>query len=298
MASISGRVNEANKFLENGHKFMKTSLLKWSPDYDNAANQFQQAAMVFKGAGLHQKAIEANELAIKCYLNCQNSGFYAAKCMEQAALSSKELGDIQSVSRYYMRAIDIYRNQGQLDTAISTMERAAKAITEKMPTLAADIYIQASEACAVEDRYRQAAEYCNKAANLYLKSKNFGRAADIAKEELNCYSQAGATSNYNRIAIGIILAYLADNNIVGAHGILKSCQMDEETSVLAHGLVTGYDKKDSKLLRSTLDNSFFRNLDTEYAKVARGLLETHGQDVEEANASADGVDELEENALL
>lgn len=286
MASISGRVNEANKFLENGHKFMKTSLLKWAPDHDNAANQYQQAAMAFKGAGLHQKAIEANELAIKCYLASGTSGsFAAAKCMEQSALSSKEINDMQSVSKYYMRAIDIYRSIGQLDTAISTMERAAKALKESMPTMAADIYIQASEACVIEDRYRQAAEFCNKAANLYVKAKEYRRAANISREEINCYAQCGDTRTLNRTAMGMILLHLADKNIVGANEVLKTCQMDDEVYTLAQNLATGYDKRDARLLNCTLNNHFFKNLDTEYAKIARDLLNTYGQVVETSSAS-------------
>lgn len=277
MASISGRVNEANKLMENGHRFMKTNLLKWTPDHENAANQYTQAAMAYKGAGLHQKAIEANELAIKCYLASQNSNFHAAKCMEQAALSCKELGDIQSVSQYYMRAIDVYRSLGQLDTAISVMERAAKALTEKMPTMAADIYIQASEACVIEDRYRQAAEFCNRAATLYLKAKEYQRAANISREEINCYAQSGDTRTCNRTAIGLILIHIMDNNIVAAMDILKSCQMDDDVYGLAQNLVTGFDKRDSKLLNTTLNNSYFKNLDTEYAKIAREILTKYGQ---------------------
>lgn len=299
MASITNRMNEANKFLENGHKFMKTSLLKWTPDHENAAHQYTQAAMAFKGAGLHQKAIEANELAIKCYLSSQSSAFQAAKCMEQAALSSKETGDMPAVSKYYMRAIDVYRNLGQLDTAISTMERAAKALTEKMPTMAADIYIQASEACAIEDRYRQAAEFCNRAATLYLKVKEFQRAANISKEEINCYMQAGDTRTCNRTSIGLILIYLADKNIVGAYEILKHCQMEDDVYFLAQNLVNGYDKRDAKLLNSTLNNSFFRNLDTEYAKIAREILNTYGQIVEPPPATSGTApnDELPEADL-
>lgn len=277
MASLSDRVAEANKMLENGHKFMKTSLLKWTPDHDNAANQYQQAAMAYKGAGLHQKAIEANELAIKCYLMSQSSAFQAAKCMEQAALSSKETNDYQAVSKYYMRAIDVYRSLGQLDTAISTMERAAKALADKMPAMAAELYSQASEACAVEDRFRQAAEFCNRAANLYVKAKEYHRAATMLREEINCYSQAGDTRTFNRSVMSIILINIADNNIVGAYESLKTCRMDDDVYALAQNLVTGYDKKDAKLLNSTLDNHFFRNLDTEYAKIARELLNTHGK---------------------
>lgn len=299
MASISGRVNEANKFLENGHKFMKTSLLKWTPDHENAANQFNQAAMAFKGAGLHQKAIEANDLAIKCYMTSQNSAFQAAKCMEQAALSSKEIGDLQAVSKYYMKAIDVYRTLGQFGTAISTMERAAKILAEKMPTLAADIYIQASEACVIDDRYRQAAEFCNRAATLFLKAKEYRRAANISKEEINCYAQAGETRTSTRTAVGLILIYLADKNIVGANEILKGYQMDDEVYCLAQSLITGYDKKDAKLLNSTLNNSFFRNLDTEYAKIARELLNQYGQVVETpSNAGASRTNQPPEDAEI
>lgn len=305
MSSLSSRVAEANKLLENGHKFMKTGLLKWSPDHDNAANQYQQAAMAFRGAGVHQKAIEAFELAIKCYLANQNSAFQAAKCMEQAALSSKEIGDFQSVSKYYMRAIDVYRNLGQLDTAVSTMERAAKALTEKMPTMAADLYIQASEACVIEDRHRQAAEFCNRAATLYLKAKEYQRAANISREEINCYAQAGDTRTCNRTAIGLILIHLADKNIVGANEVLKTCQMDDDICQLAHNLVTGFDKRDPKLLNPTLNNPFFKNLDTEYAKIARDILNEYGKIVEPTRpANLDNQDlesdipDQDENCLL
>uniref|UniRef100_A0A6G1SHM1 Gamma-soluble NSF attachment protein n=1 Tax=Aceria tosichella TaxID=561515 RepID=A0A6G1SHM1_9ACAR len=306
MASISTRVDEANKFLESGHRFMKTSLLKWSPDYDNAANQYVQAAMAFKGAGLHQKAIEANELAIKSYLATQHSAFQAAKCMEQAALSAKELGNHQSVAQYYRRAIDLYKTLGQLDTAISVTERAAKALASHLPTMAADLYIQASEAAVIEDRYRQAAEYCNKAAVLYIRAKEYRRAANIATEEINCYVQANDTRTSNRTAIGLILIHLADNNIVGATEALKRCQMDDEVYHLAHNLVTGFDKKDAKLLNPTLNNSYFRNLDTEFAKIARDILNEHGKVVEttsnDPNSAsqdpADNIPDVDENALL
>lgn len=299
MASISSRVDEANKFLEQGHKFMKTGLLKWAPDHDNAANQYVQAAMAFKSAGLHQKAIEANELAIKSYLATQHA-YQAAKCMEQAAVSSKELGDYQSVSTYYNRAVNIYRTQGQPDTAISVLERSAKALADKMPTLAADLYIQASETSVVEDRYRQAAEYCNKAAVLYIKAKEFKRAANIAREEINCYAQAGDTRTCNRTAIGVILIHLADNNIVAATDALKRCQMDDEVVHIAQNLVTGFDKKDAKLLNATLNNSFFRNLDTEFAKLARELLNEYGklEPGKESDNLGDNIPDADETALL
>lgn len=287
MASISGRVNEANKFLENGHKYMRTGLLKWTPDHDNAANQYQQAAIAFKGAGLHQKAVEAYDLTIKCYLASQGSAFQAAKCMEQAALCCKETGDFQSVSNYYNRAIDVYKTLGELDTAISVMDRAAKALTEKMPTMAADIYIQASETSVLQDRYRQAAEFCNKAAILYIKTKNYQKAANIAIEEINCYNQVNDSHTCNRTAIGLILIYLIDNNNIGARGIIKSCRLDEGTYQLAQNLIEGFEKKDAKCVNTTLNNSFFKHLDTEYAKLARELLNTRGQIPQEAEGTSE-----------
>lgn len=255
---------------------MKTGLLRWTPDHDSAANQYVQAALAFESAGLHQKAIEANELAIKCYLANQHTAFQAAKCMGHAALMSKALGDYQAVAKYFNRAADIYRSIGQLDTAISVLEKSAKALAENMPTLAADLYIQASETAVVEDRYRQAAEYCNKAAILYIKAKEFKRAANIAREEINCYAQAGDTRTCNRTAIGLILIHLADDNIVGAMEAFKNCQMDDEVYHMANNLITGFDKRDAKLLNSTLNNSYFCNLDTEFAKLAREMLRQHG----------------------
>lgn len=303
MASITNRVNEANKFLENGHKHMKTSLLKWTPDYDNAAHQFTQAAMAFKGAGLNQKAIEANDLAIKCYQSSQGSSFQAAKCMEQAALSYKELGDFKMVANYYMRAIDTYRTSGQPDTAISVMDRAAKALADNTPTLAADIYVQASETCAIEDRYRQAAEYCHKAAFLFVRVKNYQRAAHMLREEYNCYSNAGDTRHNSTITICLVLVHLANKDIVGASSVLKTHEADTETYQIAQNLIKGYDKRDSALLNSTVKHSIFINLDNEYAKIARDLQNMFGPVKTDSaqTSSGDGdsnIPEVAEDDLL
>lgn len=296
MASISIRVNEANKLMENGHKHMKTSLLKWSPDYYNAADQFSQAGLAYKGAGLHQKAIEANNLAIKCFKSTQTP-FQAAKCMEQVALSYKELGDYKMVSQFYMQAIDVYRTSGQSDTAILVMDRAAKALVDNIPTLAADIYVQASEACAIEDRYRQAAEYCHKAAYLYVKEKDYQRAAHMLKEESNCYSSAGDPRHNDPIAVCLILVYLADKDIVNATSALKVHQIDGDAYQLCQNLVKGFDKRDASLLSNTLKNPIIINLDNEYVKLARELQNMFGpvkttEDAQDSTTSQAGDDDL------
>lgn len=271
MASITNRVDEANKYMENGHKHMKTGLLKWTPDHENAAVEFAKAAKTFKEAGIHQKAIEANELAAKCHSASSYTIFQAAKCLEQAALSFKELGNYQKVSEYYMRAIDIYRDRCQQDTAITVMDRAAKTLTDKSPTLAAEMYVQASEVCAVEDRYRQAAEYCNRAAFLFVKTKNYSRAAHMLKEEYNCYTSAGDTRHQDRIITHLILVYLADKDIVAATSALKSLMISDETYQCCEQLVRGVDKRDASLIQSVLKQTIFANLDNEYAKIARNL---------------------------
>lgn len=298
MASISIRVDEANKFLQNGHKFLKTSLLKWQPDHDNAANQFIQAAMAFKGAGLHQRAIEANDLAIKSYLATGTSDFQAAKCLEQCALSYKELGNFKKVSEYYLKAIDIYKNSGQLDTAISVMERAAKVLKSELPMMAAELYIQASEACAIEDRYRQAAEFCSNAALLYVKAKEYQRAANIAREEINCHLQAGS-SLQSQAVVCLILIHLANKNIVGANDVIKSCQMDDDAYSKAVNLVAAFDKMDAEAIYQILGHSYFKYLDTEYAKLARELQTTHGAQKVETGVLCDEEKAInDEQALL
>lgn len=258
--------------MQNGRKFLKTNLFKWTADYDNAANQFNQAAMAFKGAGMHKQAVEANELAIDAYLKNESSAFQAAKCMEQAALSFKELGDFKSVSIYYNRAIDIYRQTGNTDTAISTLDRAAKSMVEAMPFMAADLFIQASEACVLEDRHRQAAEYCSKAAVLFIKMKDYHKAVIIGREEINCCIQAGDTRTCSRVAICLILVHLANKNPVGAHELIRSCQLDDDTLQLAEQLVSSFEKSDYQTMGKVLNNSYFMNLDTEYAKLSRQLF--------------------------
>lgn len=276
MASITTRTEAANKYMANGHKFLKTSMLKWKPDHDNAANQFVQAAMCFRGAGLHQKAIEANELAIESYIACGSNGFQAAKCLEQCALSCKELGDFKRLSRYYLRAVDLYKESGFLDSAITVAERAAKILKNEQPTMAAEFYTQASEFCAIEDRYRQAAEFCTNATLLYVKVKDFDRAASIGREKLNCLLDS-QDAGRDEAAFGMILVNIANKNIVGAREAAEMCSCDPSNYNLARNLVKAFETKDAKSIDSILNNNYFKHMDSEFARLALDLKATYGE---------------------
>ena len=62
------------------------------------------------------------------------------RCLEQAALISKELGDLDSIYTLCQRAASMYREHGIPDTAALSLERGAKIIENQLPEKALDMF--------------------------------------------------------------------------------------------------------------------------------------------------------------
>ncbi|KAK8737100.1 hypothetical protein OTU49_004801, partial [Cherax quadricarinatus] len=114
------------------HKDLKTSLLKWKPDYDLAADEYSAAATCYKTAKQYTQCRECLLKATENY-KFNRSFFSAGKCLEQAALISKELGDMESIFKLAERSACMYQEHGIPDTAALTLDKTAKIIENHLP---------------------------------------------------------------------------------------------------------------------------------------------------------------------
>ncbi|CAH2207939.1 jg5601 [Pararge aegeria aegeria] len=87
---MSAKLHEAQEHCKAADKFLKTSFLKWKPDYDSAADEYSQAAQCYRIARDLQTSKDCYFKASELYKK-NRAFFHAAKALENAIIVGKEM---------------------------------------------------------------------------------------------------------------------------------------------------------------------------------------------------------------
>ncbi|KAF2350315.1 Tetratricopeptide-like helical domain [Trinorchestia longiramus] len=176
----------------SGDVSLKTGLLKWNPDYDEAADYYNKAAVCYKAARQHVQCVQCYIKASDNYRVCR-SYFAAAKALEHACLTSKELGEFDNVAHLAERACKLYRDNGTVDTAALVLDKAAKIVEGTRPQRAAELYKQAVDIALCEGQPRRAAEYQTKLCRLYVRLRMLSDAAEALRTNISFFRDGDFT---------------------------------------------------------------------------------------------------------
>ncbi|XP_015586077.1 gamma-soluble NSF attachment protein [Cephus cinctus] len=266
------KIEEANAHIRQAEKSLKTSLLKWRPDFEVAAEEYSQAATCFRVAKSFKECKECLMKAADCYKQ-NRSWFHAAKCLEQALLVCKEVGKLSEVPKLAHSACSLYQEHGSPESSATVLDKAAKMLESTEPEQALQLYQRAADVVMNEDSPRQAAEYMSKAARILVKLKMYDQAADAIRREIGMHQQIDHISSVGRLAVALVLVQLARGDQVAAEKAFKewgNCCESPEVQTLEM-LLQAYDNEDADSARSALNSPFIKHMDVEYAKLARGL---------------------------
>ncbi|KAL3195405.1 hypothetical protein MRX96_015869 [Rhipicephalus microplus] len=272
-SSASRKVTEGTEALRQAEKCLKTGLLKWKPDFDNAANEYSKAATCFKAGKALDQCKDAHLRSADCYLKNGSQ-------LEQAALVSRDMGDLKAAADLIDKASCYFIDSRSPDTAALVLERGAKIVEAKFPEIAVGFFNRAAEIVSVEDRPRQSAEFCGHAVRLLLKLARWDEAADAVSRQKQLLAEAQDDRAVGRLVVALVLVHLARDDFVAASkavdydkGFLEAQELDTLSCLLK-----GYDEGDPDMVTRALNAPFLRHMDTEYAKLARML----GQQVAES----------------
>ncbi|XP_023224397.1 gamma-soluble NSF attachment protein-like [Centruroides sculpturatus] len=271
MASAK-KIDEGNECIREAEKHLKTSLFKWKPDYDSAANEYSKAATCFKTVKAYEQCKDALMRAADCYAK-NRSYFSAAKSYEQAAFVCKDMEDYPTVIHLIQRACQLFREHGTPDTAAIVLEKGAKMVENKLPDRAIDLYNKAAEVAMLEDRPRQAAEYLCKSSRLLLKYRRYDEAAENMTREYEYNLQGDNPAAAGRLIVALVLVHLTREDYVAASKIYKEGggYVEREETMVLNSLLDGYDQGDAEQMYYALNHPFIKHMDVEYAKLARCL---------------------------
>lgn len=266
------KIEEGLEHIKNAEKSLKTSLMKWRPDYDNAADEYNKAATCFRNAKAFDQCKNVLLKAADCHK--QNRAlFYAAKALDQAILVSKELGDLKDIPELAEKAANMFQTQGNGESASSSLDKAAKIIEAQYPEEALRLFQHAADVALVQDNIRQAAEYMSKVARIHVKLRKFEAAADAIRRELGLREQSEAYQSTGRLAVALVLVQIARGDIVAAEKAFKEwgnyCEGPEVQCL--EMLLQAYDEEDPEAAKVALNNPFIKHMDVEYAILARDM---------------------------
>lgn len=266
------KIEEGMEHIKNAEKSLKTSLLKWRPDYETAAEEYSKAATCFRVAKSYQ---QCRDCLLKAAENHrQNRGlFYAAKALDQCILICKEMGDLRDIYDMAERAAHMFQSQGSAESATATLEKTAKILESQCPMEALNLYRHAADIAGVQDSKRQAAEYISKVARLHVKLQQYDQAADAIRREIGIHQEHESIQAVGRLVVALVLVQLARGDIVAAEKAFKEwgnyCDPPEIQNL--EMLLQAYDEEDRDNAKRALNDPFIKHMDVEYAILARDL---------------------------
>ncbi|XP_014215904.1 gamma-soluble NSF attachment protein-like [Copidosoma floridanum] len=266
------KIEEANAHIRQAEKSLKTGLLKWRPDFDVAADEYTHAATCFRVIKNYEECKECLLKAADCYKQ-NRSWFHAAKNMESVILVLKEMNKLDELPRLAHSACSLYQQHGSPESGASVLDKAGKILEQKEPEKAMELYKRAADICMGEDSPRQAAEYMSKVARFLVRLGKYDEAADAIRREINMHQEIDHQPSIGRLAVALVLVQLARGDQVAAEKAFKEwgnyCDVPEIQTLQT--LLEAYDYEDADGARAALNSPFIKHMDTEYAKLARGL---------------------------
>jgi len=274
MSLAARKQDEGREHLARADKHLETSAwkLKFSPDWDSAADDLNKAAICFKVSCSWEDCKAAHLRACEAYAN-SGSLYHAAKQLDQALLVCKEQGRLEEVEDLASRGGLLYRQAGNPESASQMLVRAAKLLEREHPSRAISLYEKAADTVATEDRQSEAAQHMEKAVLLTVRCGQLDRAADLLHTTLGLCSEAGGGTQYGRVVLTFILVQLQRGDCVAAGKVKDQWGgwCDGQQAAAANDMVQGFIEQDRVLAQQGLGSGAVRALDNDYVKMARDM---------------------------
>lgn len=289
---MAQKINEAHEHIAKAEKYLKTSFMKWKPDYDSAASEYAKAAVAFKNAKQLEEAKEAYLQEAEAHTN-NRTLFHAAKALEQAGMMLKDMQRLPEAIQYIEKASMMYVENGTPDTAAMALDRAGKLIEPVDLSKAVDLYQRAASVFENEERLRQAVELLGKASRLLVRQKKFDEAVVSIQKEKNMYKDIENYPTCFKKTIAQVLVHLHRGDYVAADKCVRESYSipgfsGSEDCVALEQLLQGYDQQDEDLVSRVCNSPLFKYMDNDYAKLALSLNVPGGGKKKKAAASGDG----------
>ncbi|KAJ3693557.1 hypothetical protein LUZ60_009037 [Juncus effusus] len=290
--------SDPDKLMSKADKLTKLSFTRWSTDWKQATQLYEQAAVAYRFKKDNEKAKEAFEKASKGQ-ELISSPWDAAKHMETAAQIAKELGKLNEVSDFYRRASEFYLECGRSQPASDALSKGASALEEGMPDEAIKMYTDACTILEEDGKEQMAFELYRSIAAIYVKTQRYADAATFFLRLGVAADKSNAVNSQCKAYLSAIIIYLYAHDFEQAQKCYNDCSqvdafLNSDQNRVAMKLLAAYEDGDIEELKKVANSSPINHLDHVVIRLAKklptGELSTikKGESAESAN---EGLDE-------
>lgn len=272
------RAREADKLYNEAVKLSTPSLLRMrlTGEWEQATPLFERAAMLYKQTGNLACAKECYERAATGQER-QKSGWHAAKALEKAGEVAKELGLWDDVEAHYTRAAELFAEEGRPQAAAEAAARGARALEERRPEAAQQLFRKAVEWLEDEGKDMLAGDVFRQAVAQLVRSQKWADAVSMLLRFAASCDGMGARNSQCKAYLGAVVVWLyagkANDAWVtyqDALGVDEFARSDE--AFAADALFDAYRSGEAAVIHETVKrNVVFTNLDNQLARLARQL---------------------------
>ncbi|KAI3428586.1 hypothetical protein D9Q98_007408 [Chlorella vulgaris] len=269
---------EADKLYKEAVKLTTPSLLSFRMrgEWEQATPLLERAAMLYKQCGDLGRAKECWERA-GVGQERQKSGWHAAKNMEKAGEAAKELGIWADVEAHYGRAAELYAEEGRLSAAAEAAARGARALEERQPEKAQEMYLRAVEWLEDAGKDALAGDIFRQAVAQLVRAGKWADAASMLLRFAVSCDGMGARNSQCKAYLGAVVVWLFAGKAKDAWATYQDALgvdafMSSDEAFAADALFDAYRSGDSAAIQATVKRSaVFSNLDNQVARLARKL---------------------------
>uniref|UniRef100_A0A4W4EV70 Gamma-soluble NSF attachment protein n=1 Tax=Electrophorus electricus TaxID=8005 RepID=A0A4W4EV70_ELEEL len=274
--NMAQKINEAHEHIAKAEKYLKTSFMKWKPDYDSAASEYAKAAVAFKNARQLEAAKDAYLQEAEAHTNNRSYPFTFFGGKSQDSRPHPDMQKLPEAVQYIEKASLMYTENGTPDTAAMALDRAGKLIEPVDLGKAVDLYQKAASVFENEDRLRQAVELLGKASRLLVRQKKYDEATLSLQKEKSIYRDIENYPTCYKKTIAQVLVHLHRGDYVAADKCVRESYSipgfsGSEDCIALEQLLQGYDQQDEDQVSRVCNSPLFRYMDNDYAKLALTL---------------------------
>nr|XP_043620722.1 gamma-soluble NSF attachment protein [Erigeron canadensis] len=266
---------DPEKLVAKADKLTKLTLTRWSADWRNATEYYEQAANAFRSAKKHDKAKVAFEKASKGQ-EMLSSPWDAAKHMESAGALAVELSIWNEVADFYRRASELYNECGRSQPASDALAKGARALEDAKPDDAIAMYAEAISLLEEDGKENMVFDLYRAISNVHIKLMKYTDAANFLLKWAVAASKCNSLHSQCKAYLSAIIVYLYAHDFKQAEKCYNDCcQVDSflssDQSHCASKLLSAYREADVEELKRVAKSSIVSNLDHMIIRLARKL---------------------------
>uniref|UniRef100_A0A8C1VC11 Gamma-soluble NSF attachment protein n=1 Tax=Cyprinus carpio TaxID=7962 RepID=A0A8C1VC11_CYPCA len=271
--TMAQKINEAHEHIAKAEKYLKTSLMKWKPDYDSAASEYAKAAVCFKNARQLEQAKDAYLQEAEAHTG--NRSYPSAA---RAQIQESQAGMMLKVSAGSVCVC--------VCVCVCRLHQTPHTLGPAADKHSCPFFFPQNE-----DRLRQAVELVGKASRLLVRQQKFAEAAVSLQKEKNMYKEIENYPTCFKKTIAQVLVHLHRGDYVAAEKCVRESYSipgfsGSEDCVAMEQLLQGYDEQDEEQVSRVCTSPLLRYMDNDYAKLAISLRVPGGGKKKAAAAAA------------